>query len=50
MPLTELERGRGGVFTRVSDSDASMLRYLAERSIQPGARLAVKGRSPSAGP
>ena len=43
MPLTELEPGEQGVFTRVSDSDASMLRYLAERSIQPGARLTVKG-------
>src|SRR3954447_24399052 len=34
--LTELEPGDAAVFTRVSDSDASMLRYLAERSIQPG--------------
>jgi DtxR family Mn-dependent transcriptional regulator len=48
--LTELEPGERGVFTRVSDSDASMLRYLAERSIQPGARLTVKSREPFGGP
>jgi DtxR family transcriptional regulator, Mn-dependent transcriptional regulator len=48
--LTELEPGEEGVFTRVSDSDASMLRYLAERSIQPGATLLVKGREPFGGP
>ena len=50
VPLTELEVGEEGVFTRVSDSDASMLRYLAERSIQPGAKLAVRGREPFGGP
>src|SRR4051794_17526601 len=50
VPLTELEPGEHGVFTRVSDSDASMLRYLAERSIQPGASLVMKGREPFGGP
>ena len=50
VPLTELEVGEEGVFTRVSDSDASMLRYLAERSIQPGAKLAIRGREPFGGP
>ena len=50
VPLTELEVGEEGVFTRVSDSDASMLRYLAERSIQPGAKLAVRGCEPFGGP
>jgi DtxR family Mn-dependent transcriptional regulator len=50
VPLTELEVGQEGVFTRVSDSDASMLRYLAERSIQPGAKLAVRGHEPFGGP
>jgi DtxR family Mn-dependent transcriptional regulator len=50
VPLTELEVGEEGVFTRVSDSDASMLRYLAERAIQPGAKLAVRGREPFGGP
>jgi DtxR family transcriptional regulator, Mn-dependent transcriptional regulator len=48
--LTELEPGDAAVFTRVSDSDASMLRYLAERSIQPGASLAMKSREPFGGP
>jgi DtxR family Mn-dependent transcriptional regulator len=50
LPLTELDPGERGVFTRVSDSDASMLRYLAERSIQPGASLTVKSREPFGGP
>jgi DtxR family Mn-dependent transcriptional regulator len=50
VPLTELDSGEEGIFTRVSDSDASMLRYLAERAIQPGARLLVKGREPFGGP
>jgi DtxR family transcriptional regulator, Mn-dependent transcriptional regulator len=48
--LTDLKPGEEGVFTRVSDSDASMLRYLAERSIQPGATIVVKGREPFGGP
>jgi DtxR family Mn-dependent transcriptional regulator len=48
--LTELDPGEEGVFTRVSDSDASMLRYLAEQSIQPGARLTVRSREPFGGP
>ena len=50
VPLTQLEVGQSGVFTRVSDSDASMLRYLAEHSIQPGAKLVVRGREPFGGP
>jgi DtxR family Mn-dependent transcriptional regulator len=48
--LTELEPGDSGVFTRVSDQDASMLRYLAERDIHPGARVQVRGREPFGGP
>src|SRR5262245_43120723 len=48
--LTELEPGERGTFVRVSDSDASMLRYLAERKIHVGASLAVKGREPFGGP
>ena len=48
--LLELDPGDQAVFTRVSDSDASMLRYLAERSIQPGAPLTVKSREPFGGP
>jgi DtxR family transcriptional regulator, Mn-dependent transcriptional regulator len=50
IPLTELEPGDQGVFTRVSDSDASMLRYLAELEIQPGAALLVAGHEPFGGP
>jgi DtxR family transcriptional regulator, Mn-dependent transcriptional regulator len=50
VPLTELAPGEEGIFTRVSDSDASMLRYLAEHAIQPGASLLVKGREPFGGP
>ena len=50
VPLTDLDQGEQGTFTRVSDSDASMLRYLAERSIQPGARLTVTGKEPFGGP
>ncbi len=50
VPLSELEPGEHGVFERVSDSDASMLRYLAEREIQPGDRLLVQSREPFGGP
>ena len=50
LPLTELEPGESGTFTRVSDSDASMLRYLAEREIQPGVELRVTGSEPFGGP
>jgi DtxR family transcriptional regulator, Mn-dependent transcriptional regulator len=50
VPLTELEPGEQGTFTRVSDSDASMLRYLAEREIQPGDRVLLRSREPFGGP
>ena len=50
VPLTELGPGEQAVFTRVSDSDASMLRYLAEHAIQPGTSLTVKNREPFGGP
>jgi DtxR family transcriptional regulator, Mn-dependent transcriptional regulator len=50
VPLTDLDAGEAGTFTRVSDSDASMLRYLAEREIQPGAALRVSGKEPFGGP
>ena len=50
VPLSELEPGEHGVFERVSDSDSSMLRYLAEREIQPGDRLLVQSREPFGGP
>jgi len=48
--LDELEIGEAGTFVRVSDRDASMLRYLAEREIHPGAELEVTGREPFGGP
>jgi DtxR family transcriptional regulator, Mn-dependent transcriptional regulator len=50
VPLSELEAGESGTFTRVSDSDASMLRYLADREIRPGAEVAMRGREPFGGP
>ncbi len=50
VPLMELGPGEEGVFTRVSDSDASMLRYLSEHAIQPGASLRVRSREPFGGP
>jgi DtxR family Mn-dependent transcriptional regulator len=50
VPLTELEPGERGIFARVSDRDASMLRFLAEREIQPGDRLLVRSREPFGGP
>jgi DtxR family transcriptional regulator, Mn-dependent transcriptional regulator len=49
-PLEALQEGDSATFTRVSDSDSEMLRYLAERGIKPGARLLVKGRQPFGGP
>ena len=48
--LGELDDGETAVFVRVSDSDASMLRYLEERGIHPGAELRVRGREPFGGP
>ena len=48
--LSEMESGQSGVFARVSDRDASMLRYLAERGIQPGAKLTVGEWEPFGGP
>ena len=50
VPLMELDPGEEGIFTRVSDSDASMLRYLSEHAIQPGASLRVRSREPFGGP
>jgi DtxR family Mn-dependent transcriptional regulator len=49
-PLEALREGETATFTRVSDSDSQMLRYLAERGIRPGARLVVKERQPFGGP
>jgi len=48
--LAELEPGASGVFVRVSDSDPSMLRYLAELGITPGERFEIVDRQPFGGP
>jgi DtxR family Mn-dependent transcriptional regulator len=50
IPLVELETGESGTFSRVSDSDPEMLRYLAEQGIRPGATLRVTERQPFGGP
>jgi DtxR family Mn-dependent transcriptional regulator len=50
MPLVDLEPGDSGRFSRVSDSDPAMLRYLAQRGIRPGAVLTVTERQPFGGP
>jgi DtxR family Mn-dependent transcriptional regulator len=48
--LDELEPGAVATFARVSDSDPEMLRYLAERGIQPGVQLRVVSVQPFGGP
>jgi DtxR family transcriptional regulator, Mn-dependent transcriptional regulator len=48
--LAALEPGASGVFVRVSDSDPSMLRYLAELGITPGERFEIVDRQPFGGP
>ena len=48
--LESLEPGACGTFVRVSDSDPSMLVYLAERGIRPGAHFEVVERQPFGGP
>jgi DtxR family Mn-dependent transcriptional regulator len=48
--LKDLAPGARGRFTRVSDSDPAMLRYLAERGIAPGAELEVIEKQPFDGP
>jgi DtxR family transcriptional regulator, Mn-dependent transcriptional regulator len=50
IPLIELETGESGTFSRVSDSDPEMLRYLAEQGIRPGATVRVTERQPFGGP
>jgi DtxR family Mn-dependent transcriptional regulator len=53
MPTESLESlppGAGGTFTRVSDSEPEMLRYLAQRGIAPGDELEVIDRQPFGGP
>jgi len=48
--LDELPVGARGRFVRVSDSDAAMLRYLADQGIALGDQLEVYGRQPFGGP
>jgi DtxR family Mn-dependent transcriptional regulator len=50
IPLARLESGQTAIFVRVSDSDAGMLRYLADRGIAPGDRLEHLGSEPYGGP
>ena len=45
-PLADLDPGERGVFTRVSDSEPEILRYLDERGIGLGAKLEVRDRGP----
>jgi DtxR family Mn-dependent transcriptional regulator len=50
VPLLGLTAEAEGTFSRVSDGDPEMLRYLDERGIRPGARVRVTGRQPFGGP
>jgi DtxR family transcriptional regulator, Mn-dependent transcriptional regulator len=49
-PLESMADGEVAVFSRVSDSDPRMLRYLAERGIRPGAEIVLIERQPFGGP
>jgi DtxR family Mn-dependent transcriptional regulator len=48
--LQALGAGARGMFTRISDSDPEMLRFLAERGIAPGDRFEVIDKQPFDGP
>jgi DtxR family Mn-dependent transcriptional regulator len=48
--LDSLEAGQRGRFTRISDHDPEMLRYLAERGIAPGDLFEVVDKQPFGGP
>jgi DtxR family Mn-dependent transcriptional regulator len=48
--LDALNGGDNGVFTRISDSDPDMLRFLAERGIAPGDCFEVVEKQPFDGP
>ena len=50
LPLAELATGASATFSRVSDSDPDMLRYLARHGITPGVVLTVTSRQPFGGP
>jgi DtxR family Mn-dependent transcriptional regulator len=48
--LADLPPGERGRFTRVSDSNPEMLRYLSNRGIAPGDEVELVGREPFGGP
>jgi DtxR family transcriptional regulator, Mn-dependent transcriptional regulator len=48
--LESLEPGVHGRFTRISDHDPEMLRYLADRGIAPGDDFEVVDKQPFGGP
>jgi DtxR family Mn-dependent transcriptional regulator len=48
--LQSLHEGARGVFTRVSDADPAMLRFLADRGIAPGDSFEVLEKQPFDGP
>jgi len=48
--LQSLEAGTCGVFSRVSDADPDMLRFLTERGIAPGDAFEVIDKQPFDGP
>jgi len=48
--LDSLEPGQCGRFTRISDHDPEMLRYLADRGIAPGDNFEVMDKQPFGGP
>jgi len=50
LALPELAPGERGRFTRVSDSNPEMLRYLSGRGIAPGDEVELVGREPFGGP
>jgi DtxR family Mn-dependent transcriptional regulator len=47
--LSQLGPGEAGTFSRVSDSDPAMLRYLDDRGIRPGSEVAVREAEPFGG-
>jgi DtxR family Mn-dependent transcriptional regulator len=48
--LETLDAGDHGVFSRISDSDPDMLRFLADRGIAPGDPFEVIDKQPFEGP
>ena len=50
LSLQALEQGANGTFTRVSDSNPELLRYLSSKGIAPGMRFEVVGKEPFEGP